>query len=745
MNTSMNRIIEQHRQIVRFVASKRLKQALSLLGEMMADGTTSRYNDDYEMVTMTYRNMLRYTIDGVNDPERDNIYRKLLRSILGLADRVKQDILSRHSGWHTYWMRQQAEREQSLSGHSIVESVDDLVFKPQLDDLLGLAGELINDHGSEQARQHRMLIRKIFNHLWLTDEYGDTELTLASIVEKSGKFRWYETSIFITAITLSAIRVFQPAKIRRLLDFYMLENADLKSRALGGLIIVLYYHRDRFSAYPELAMWLEDAGSDVKFREHCTIVVMQMLRSRETEKLGRKLTEEILPKVARLRPRIEEKLDLDNIFPEGPGEDKNPDWSQVFGESEEVFRTFEELTKMQMEGADVYMQAFSNLKHFDFFRDFENWFMPFHPDHEAVDDIFRDEVLGPGTNDLAEALYRTPFICNSDKYSLILNLKYLPDTQKSMMLKVFRMELEGLGQLEETESATDPYRSFRTSVTRYLQDLYRFFKLSPYRKEFEDIFEGRLDIYNADFYRVYCSTPESNMSMADYLFSKDFFDDARDIYLERVKQDPTGVQLQEKLGYCYERSGDYPAALGYYQRAELIERRIWTIKKVALCLRKLGRYEEALDYYLLAADTNQGDMHTTLMIAHTYLDLKDYANALKYYFRIEYDQPGNLKILRPIGWCYLALGRFSESERYYEMLKQTGKLTAHDYINLGHLALCNGRKKEAVNNYLQSISVGGFDSEMFLNTMKFDEELLLRHGIDADEIPIITDYVLFSA
>ncbi|MCK7529921.1 MAG: hypothetical protein MZV63_02085 [Marinilabiliales bacterium] len=28
----------------------------------------------------------------------------------------------------------------------------------------------------------------------------------------------------------------------------------------------------------------------------------------------------------------------------------------------------------------------------------------------------RDEILGPGINELAEALFKTPFICNSDKY-----------------------------------------------------------------------------------------------------------------------------------------------------------------------------------------------------------------------------------------------------------------------------------------------------------------------------------------
>ena len=80
------------------------------------------------------------------------------------------------------------------------------------------------------------------------------------------------------------------------------------------------------------------------------------------------------------------------------------------------FKTMEELTKLQMEGADVYMSAFANMKHFDFFKDFQNWFIPFYPEHETVNEIYNDEILGPGTNDLAEALYKTPFICNSDKY-----------------------------------------------------------------------------------------------------------------------------------------------------------------------------------------------------------------------------------------------------------------------------------------------------------------------------------------
>jgi len=63
-----------------------------------------------------------------------------------------------------------------------------------------------------------------------------------------------------------------------------------------------------------------------------------------------------------------------------------------------------------------------------------------------------------------------------------------------MMLKVFRMELEGLQQLNEEDSGTDPYRVFRINITQYLQDFYRFLSSHHIKKEFEDLFVGKLDI-----------------------------------------------------------------------------------------------------------------------------------------------------------------------------------------------------------------------------------------------------------
>lgn len=739
----VSKVIQQHKRLCTLISEKKIKQSLDILDDMISGSSSGDMRDEYDNLEMTYRNMLTYTIEGIEDPERNKIYLKLIQSILVLSDRARQDILSHNSGWHTYWVKQQAEKEMKLSGKTIVETVDDLMFKNELDEWLKLSNEINPDPDSEISRKHKRLIKNIFNHLWLTDYYGEAENSLVNIILKSGKFRWYEASIFTTAITLSSFRTWQSEKLIHLINIYKAGQLQVMERALSGLILNLHYYNNRILLYPEITDKITEMSLETRFKEHCRIIVFQIIRSRETENLSRKLQDEILPQVAKLKPMIEEKLDLDNILSKDKMEEKNPDWSEMFSDSEEIFKTMEELTKLQMEGADVYMSAFANMKHFDFFKDFQNWFVPFYPDHETVDEIYRDEILGPGTNELAEALYKTPFICNSDKYSLLLNLKYLPSAQKSMMLKVFRMELEGLQQLGEEDNSTDPYKEFRTTITQYLQDIYRFFKLSPYKKEFEDLFIGKLDIYNSEFFRLTCNASEAEAGLADYFFSKNFFSDALQLFLKQLNEKPSDVQLYEKIGYCYQESGEYEDALKFYKRADLIERKAWTMKKIGLCLRRLCKNEEALGYYLQAYELEPENIHTVIMIAHCNLDLRNYDEALKYYFRVEYNEPGNLKILRPIAFCYFAQGRFEESEKYYERLS-AGKLNAHDLINKGHLALCKGKKKEAVDLYKQSLRTGELKKDQFMAIFAEDRPLLVSLGVNPDDLPILLDYLLFN-
>jgi tetratricopeptide (TPR) repeat protein len=282
-----------------------------------------------------------------------------------------------------------------------------------------------------------------------------------------------------------------------------------------------------------------------------------------------------------------------------------------------------------------------------------------------------------------------------------------------MMLKVFRMELEGLEQMKYDNALTDPSSVFRTTVTQYVQDLYRFFKLSDFRNEFDDFFTGRLDLYNSLFYRETCGSTTDDRSLADYFFSKEYHEDALALYLTILGSVTDDAELYEKAGYCYQKAGEYEKALEKYSMAAIIEPRTWTLRKTGLCLRRLGRPAEALEYYRRALMNEPDDLSTVLMVAHCCLDTANYEEALKHYFRVEYENPGNSKVLRPIAWCYLVTGKYGEAGKYFERLAEAG-LTPYDRINMGHLALCQGNTRQAAEHYISAVTGGEMTTEGFL-------------------------------
>ena len=98
--------------------------------------------------------------------------------------------------------------------------------------------------------------------------------------------------------------------------------------------------------------------------------------------------------------------------------------------------------------------------------------------------------------------------------------------------------------------------------------------------------------------------------------------------------------------------------------------------------------------------------------------------------------------MRPIAYCYLAMGRLDDSYKYYQRLS-SDKLNVHDLINMGHLALCRGLKKEAVELYRQSIGSGELSKEKFTEIFVEDTALLIGLGVEKDELSLLLDYLFF--
>ncbi|KAF5038521.1 hypothetical protein DSECCO2_553440 [anaerobic digester metagenome] len=100
--------------------------------------------------------------------------------------------------------------------------------------------------------------------------------------------------------------------------------------------------------------------------------------------------------------------------------------------------------------------------------------------------------------------------------------------------------------------------------------------------------------------------------------------------------------------------------------------------------------------------------------------------------------------MRPVAWCLLVLGRTYEAAPYYQQLLAL-EPNAYDYINAGHLAFCRGDKQQAAEYYITSIRKRDGDLRSFLKGYIADRNVLIRNGVDKDELPLMMDYIRFRA
>ena len=514
---------KKYHEVCTSVVEKRLKNALDILKVLVDETHLGDFSDRLYQMENTYENLLKYTLEGVDDPGRKKVYDHLQLSILKLADQAKEEILSDSSGWHTYSLKKELIKEQTLTGKIIVEKLEDLSFKHQLDDVLKEAEVLKSPRQSFESQKHTEIISRVFTHVWLSNHFREAEKSLISAIQDSDKFYWYERSLVVSSITLSMLRYFDVQKFLSLFGFFKLGEKEVWQRALIGLIIGFYKYNSRIAHYPQLRKIIKDLGDTESIEKDLEQILIQLIRSGETERISRKIRDEIVPEMTKLVPKLKDKLELDKLIPDNFLEDKNPDWSKIFEESEGLYAKVEEFSKMQLEGADVFMSAFSQLKQFSFFSEMSNWFLPFHPDNPVIDEAF--EFTDPEFNKklFLDGMDRTGYMCNSDKYSFCLNVKLMPEAQRAMLLKLFQAELNSMDELKKEEEILDATKNSRTIYSQYIHDLYRFHKLFRFKNEFYDVFESGMDFYNSTFFNDLVNDDSVLRNIAEYNFQHENF------------------------------------------------------------------------------------------------------------------------------------------------------------------------------------------------------------------------------
>jgi tetratricopeptide (TPR) repeat protein len=336
-------------------------------------------------------------------------------------------------------------------------------------------------------------------------------------------------------------------------------------------------------------------------------------------------------------------------------------------------------------------------------------------------------------------------MCNSDKYSFCFNINHLPLEQSRNVVSLFNMEAESMREISSEDGLLNKPGRDTYIFTQYIQDLYRFFKIHPFRADFRDIFSMQWDIPENWLINVISDNTPIIRNTAEFLFLKMHYTEAAGLFQVLAEKPEPDQAVYEKLAYCYQMKGDFKSALDFYKRAELFDtNRIWSLKKIIFCYRKLGDNESALKWSLEAAALEPDDVYIQTMLGNCYLDLQQFETALDHYFKVEFLSPENKKVLRPIAWCCFVLGKLDLALNYI-MLIIAETATADDLINAGHIELCLGNKPKAMEYYISSITTGGISLQKFSESLDFDKNYLIANGVDPAEIHLITDFMRFRS
>ena len=300
-----------------------------------------------------------------------------------------------------------------------------------------------------------------------------------------------------------------------------------------------------------------------------------------------------------------------------------------------------------------------------------------------------------------------------------------------------------MNEMTDSDELIDDSVKDKAIYTQYLQDLYRFFKLHPWKDEIDDVFGIEFDFEKSNLFNVLVRDRGILRNIGEFYFEKDQYQKAISIF-EQLCQKVKDGELFEKTGFAYQKLGQYDKALEQYRKAELFGRdKPWLLKKIAFCSRKTGDTGTAFKYYQSAEKLEPDNLLIQSNMGHTMMDQEDFEAALKYYFKVEYHQPDNHKVHRPIAWCSFVLGKLEQAEKYFmKVIEKEGN--RNDYMNLGHVLWCQGKRKEAIENYRNSLDKSGRDIDWFSSVMDEDSSWLLKHEIKELDIPLMIDYIRMS-
>lgn len=695
------------------IASRRLREAFVTLSDMCHRRMAWEVSDRLEKTEKAYAYMLSYVAQGIDDPERAKVYDGIVSDLYSMLDSLVR-FMEKNECPTLYY---NILRTSAMPGRrtDIPKALDEL--------------KLSED---DTAR------RTAFYAIWTTYPLSREDENALAEALSSPELRPQMKSLVISALLLGILQVFDSRRLAVIARAYLsATDINVRAAAMVALLLSLWTHRSR-PLDKRTADILEAAKDSENWYSELRTAYIEIIRTRNTEKINRKMLDEVIPRMIDLRPDIMKKIRDGKINSEDPASiQENPEWQEMMDKSGITDR-LKELTEMQQEGGDVFMSTFSHLKSFPFFTEISNWFLPFIPDLETV------RKATEGMESFLDAVESAMFLCDSDKYSFVFALGMMPQAQRDMMSSQLAAQTDAMLEMSaEVQNGTREVQ-FRMAANRYLQNIYRFFKLFGRKDEFTDPFAQSINLIAVPALSGDFTDTEMLQVLAEFYFKLGYLADAFDVFSRLESISPGDAQRYQKMGYCCEKQGNTEQAIEFYRRAELLDgSSLWTRRRLAATLRSAGHTDEALERYRRLSEDYPENLGIALQYGYILTDKGNYPEAINQFYKVEFLDEKSSRAWRPLAWTLFLTHNFEDAQKYYDKVLGD-KPTAGDYLNMGHTAAALNNLRNAINNYTLSLHASGGDREKFLADLKADTPTLIEAGIAPQTIALLADTVFYS-
>lgn len=733
MNSSQYK--EYYDQAVTALDNHRVGKAIRLARTAMSEASSG--SDDFRQLLRgldrlgeTYHYLSAYALDGYSDPTRSDQIASIGRRLLGLMRLGEREIEARDSSRQYYSTLRFHRRHRE---QTILSLIEDCRKAAGICSRLNFAGDTTTSAMHDALIALESSERYLFDRIWVTSPLSNDDIEAIRTLLNDDVFGDRIKSMVVGALFLGLLDHFDPARVILLLDAYGNKRQNVSVRALAMLPVALTMtDRRALAEAVELRPRFEALAEDPGWRRDVTEVFRQLLTSRDTERITRKMNEEIIPSMRNISEGITEIIkDRSVQNPESLEDDEQ--WSRLL-EDTRVSENMRKLSEMQESGSDIMMTTFGHLKDFPFFREISNWFIPFDPDHTSV-------TSNQAAINVAEMLVSSPLLCDSDKYSMIFSLSRVPEQQKEFLAEQMAAQTSQMAELRA--ASMDRANDSRVlALTGAVRDLYRFFRLYGRASEFVNPFDTPLNLMSVPVLRDTIDREGLLKLAADFYFTHGYYEDALPMLadLESDVSPESTAELYYRMGVCYRYIGDSEKALVYLERSELFDdSRESTLIELGQCYRAVGNHRKSYEYFKRAnAMHEEGDHNLQLQMAAELIELERYDEALRLLYRLEYLYGLSPAFARRMIMCEMMTGRFDKCRGRLDRLDRT---TVEDLVYLAAIEVAEGHYRTAVDRLRTAVCLAGGDQSCVFDRFDRLEAVMRRGGADRLLIDIIKDNV----